>query len=59
MILLAVLAGVVAIFVWKRHIGWTELLILISFGFLLASAPAGHYPSIWLASLNTWVGHQF
>lgn len=55
MILFYILTGVVAVFVWRRHIGWIELLILCSWGFLAASAPIGHYPSEWLAALSAHI----
>jgi hypothetical protein len=59
-ILLAILTGVVGVFVWRKHIGWTELLILCSWGFLAASAPIGHYPSEWLTSLSAYIAtHAF
>lgn len=57
MVLLAILTGVVGVFIWRRHVGWTELLILCSWGFLAANSPMGHFPSIWLQSLSTWVTH--
>lgn len=55
--LLAILTGIVGVFIWRRHVAWTELLILTSWGFLFASTPAGHVPATWLASLSAQLAH--
>jgi hypothetical protein len=58
-ILLAILTGVVAVYAWRRHIGWTELVILCGWGLLAAGTPLGHAPSAWLMDLNTYLSHWF
>lgn len=59
MILLAILSGVVAVFVWRRHTTTVELLILCGWGLLAANTPIGHAPSMWLASLSAYLTHWF
>lgn len=57
MILFWLLTGILGVFVWRRHIGWAELLILCSWGLLAAAAPIGHTLVGWLTSLSVQLGH--
>lgn len=59
MILLAILTGVVAISVYRRHTTYTELVLLCSWGLLAANTPIGHAPAHWLASLSAVLAHWF
>ena len=59
MILLAILTGVVAVFIWRRHTTLTELIILCGWGLLAASTPIGRVPAEWLTSLSVYVAHWF
>ena len=59
MILLAILTGIVAVFIWRRHTTLIELVILCGWGLLAASTPIGHIPSMWLTSLSAYVTHWF
>lgn len=59
MILLVLLTGVVAIFIWQHITGWAELVILTSWGLLAANTPIGHIPAMWLASLSASLAHLF
>ena len=58
-ILLAILTGIVAVFIWRRHTTLIELMILCSWGLLAANTPIGHIPSMWLASLSAYVAQWF
>jgi hypothetical protein len=58
-ILLAILTGVVAVFIWRRHTTITELVILCGWGLLAANTPIGHAPAAWLASLSIHIAHWF
>jgi hypothetical protein len=58
-ILLAVLTGIVGVFIWRRHTTYIELLILCSWGLLAANTPIGHMPSMWLADLSSTITHWF
>lgn len=57
MALLALLTGVVVVFIWRRVTGWTELILLTSWGLLAAGTPIGRMPATWLASLSALVTH--
>lgn len=59
MILLAILTGIVAVFIWRRHTTWTELVILCGWGLLAANTPIGHAPSLWLTDLSAYLTHWF
>jgi hypothetical protein len=58
-ILLALLTGIVGVFIWRRHTTYTELLVLCSWGLLAAGTPIGHMPSMWLAHLSAYISHWF
>jgi hypothetical protein len=58
-ILLAILTGVVAVSVWRRHTTYTELVLLCSWGLLAANTPIGHGPAEWLTSLSAYITHWF
>jgi len=58
-ILLAILTGVVVVFIWRRHTTITELVILCGWGLLAANTPIGHVPSMWLTSLSAYVTQWF
>jgi hypothetical protein len=58
-VLLAILSGVVGVFIWRRHTTYTELLILCSWGLLAAGTPIGHMPSMWLNDLSNTITHWF
>jgi len=58
-ILLAILTGIVAVFIWRRHTTLIELIILCGWGLLAANTPIGHIPSMWLTSLSAYVTHWF
>jgi hypothetical protein len=58
-ILLAILTGIVAVFIWRRHTSLTELVIFCGWGLLAANTPIGHVPSMWLTSLSAYVTHWF
>jgi hypothetical protein len=59
MVLLAILTGVVAVFVWRRHTNLTELVLLCSWGLLAGATPIGHAPVMWLTSLSAYITHLF
>jgi hypothetical protein len=59
MVLLAILTGVVAVFIWRRHVSILELVILCGWGLLAANTAVGHTPSVWLASLSAGITHWF
>jgi hypothetical protein len=59
MVLLAILTGVVAVFVWRRHTTVTELVILCGWGLLAASTPIGRVPAEWLMNLSAYLTHWF
>ncbi len=59
MILLAILTGIVAVFIWRRHTTVTELVILCGWGLLAANTPIGHAPAGWLTSLSAYMTHWF
>jgi hypothetical protein len=58
-ILLAILTGIVVVFIWRRHTAITELVILCGWGLLAANTPIGHVPSMWLTSLSAYVAQWF
>jgi hypothetical protein len=57
--LLAILTGIVAVFIWRRHTTITELVILCGWGLLAANTPMGHAPAIWLTNLSAYITHWF
>jgi hypothetical protein len=59
MVLLAILTGIVAVFIWRRHTTITELIILCGWGLLAANTPIGRVPGEWLAALSTQLTHWF
>lgn len=59
MALLAILTGIVAVFIWRHHTSWTELVILCGWGLLAAGTPIGHYPAAWLDNLSVVIQHWF
>ncbi len=59
MILLAILTGIVAVFIWRRHTTITELIILCGWGLLAASTPIGQVPAEWLTALSNQMTHWF
>ncbi len=52
MVLLAILTGIVVVFVWRKHTTYTELVILCGWGLLAANTPIGRVPAEWLTSLS-------
>ena len=59
MILLAILTGIVAVFIWRRHTTLIELIILCSWGLLAANTPLGQVPAGWLTALSDQITHWF
>lgn len=59
MVLLAILTGIVAVFIWRRHITWTEIVILCGWGLLAANTPIGRVPGEWLAALSAHLTSWF
>jgi hypothetical protein len=59
MVLLAILTGIVVVFVWRRHTSITELAILCGWGLLAATTPIGQMPAHWLYSLSSQITHWF
>lgn len=46
-------------FIWRRHITWTEIVILCGWGLLAANTPIGRVPGEWLTALSTQISHWF
>ena len=59
MVLLAILTGIVAVFVWRRHTTIVELIILCGWGLLAANTPVGHLPAEWLTALSNNITQWF
>ncbi len=59
MVLLAILTGIVVVFVWRRHTTITELVILCGWGLLAAATPLGRVPAEWLMSLSSYLTQWF
>lgn len=59
MVLLAILTGIVVVFVWRRHTTMPELAILCGWGLLAAATPIGRIPAGWLYSLSGYLTHWF
>ncbi len=59
MVLLAILTGIVIVFVWRKHTTYTELVILCGWGLLAANTPIGRVPGAWLAALSAQLTQWF
>jgi hypothetical protein len=59
MVLLAILTGFVAVYIWRRHVSWAELVILCGWGLLAAGTPIGSIPAQWLHDLSAQISQWF
>ncbi len=59
MVLLAILTGIITVFIWRRHTTIIELVILCGWGLLAADTPIGRIPAEWLLSLSGDLTHWF